>query len=52
MLQSLVELLYGIASLHSIHRGRLGVDVCDIMLLYSAATYVIVWLRTAENPGL
>ncbi len=24
---------------HSIHRGRLGVDLCDIMLLYSAATY-------------
>ncbi len=31
--------------LHSIHKGRLGVDLCDIMLLYSAATYVIVWLR-------
>ncbi len=35
---------------------RLGVDLCDILLLYSAATYVIVWLRTvsphAENPSL
>ncbi len=29
---------------HSTHRGRLGVDLCDIMLLYSAAH--------AENPCL
>ncbi len=47
-----------IGKLHSIRRGRLGVGLCDIMLLYSAATYVSLVedcqsnVPHAENPCL